>query len=311
MAVDADRPTRTAHEVPPPERPMRRTWRIEALLSFPPIMRRPAVIIGSVIIGCMLFMAAFPSVVAGFFGDSDPRACDLANSRGRPQAGHPFGFDVQGCDLYNNVVYGARASLTIGIAVIAGTVAISVVLGCAAAYYRGWVDSVIGRAADVILGFPVLVGLVVILQALDRRTVWTISFVLVLFVWPSVTRIMRSTALAVVDLDYVRAAREMGAGPIRIVARHVVPNAFGPVAAISVLLVGAIITTESALTFLGVGLQRPSISWGVQLASAQDSFRTDPHLLLFPALFLTVTVLGFVLLGDGLRTDESARQAGG
>ena len=273
----------------------------------PAALRRPSAIIGGLIVGFMFFISLFPGFVSGLVGDSDPRSCNLADSKARPRSGHPFGFDLQGCDLFNNVIHGARASMQISITVIIGVMLISIVLGCAAAYFRGWVDTVISRLTDVILGFPVIVGLVIVLQSIQNRTVWTISLALVLFIWPSLARLMRSTALPIVDLDYVRAAREMGAGPVRIILRHVLPNAFAPVAAVGVLLIAGIIITEAGLTVLGIGLQRPTISWGVQLNSAQGSFNTDPHLLLFPSLFLTLTVLGFVLLGEALRNDETAR----
>ncbi|WP_420453766.1 ABC transporter permease [Ilumatobacter sp.] len=278
-------------------------------VAVPDFLRRPTGIIGAAIVGFMIFISIFPGFVSGLIGSSDTRDCSLADSKARPRSGHPFGFDTQGCDLFNNVIHGARASLQISITVIVLVVAISVVLGCAAAYFRGWVDTVVSRLSDVILGFPIIVGLVVILQALQNRSVWNISFALVMFAWPSLTRLMRSTALPIVDLEYVRAAREMGAGPIRIIARHVLPNSFAPVAAVSVLLIASIIITEAALTVLGIGLQRPSISWGVQLNSAQGSFSSDPHLLMFPSLFLTLTVLGFVLLGEALRNDETARRS--
>ena len=205
------------------------------------------------------------------------------------------------------MVYGARASVTIGVLVTAGTVFVAVVLGCLAAYYKGWVDAVVSRLTDVVLGFPVIVGLVVVLQTLQSRGVLTLSAVLVLFSWPGTTRLMRSTALSVVDLEYVKAAQGYGSGPVRTIIKHVLPNAFGPVAAISVLMVGTVVTVESALTFIGVGLRRPAISWGIQLSSGQEAFRTDPHLLAAPAGLLTFTVLAFVMLGDSLRTDETAR----
>jgi len=249
----------------------------------------------------VLVVAAFPGAFAGWFGHGDPRVCTLRDSGAPPRSGHPFGFDTQGCDLYANVVYGTRSSVAIGLVVTAGCVVVAVALGCLAAYYRGIVDGVISRTMDVFFGFPSLVGMVVILNTIPERNVLVVSAVLVLFAWPGMTRIMRSSALAVVELDYVKAARGLGAGPLRVIVRHVLPNSFAPILVVASLGIGGIITAESALTFLGVGLRAPSISWGVQLNLAQDAFRSDPHLLLFPALFLTLTVLAFVTLGDALR----------
>jgi oligopeptide transport system permease protein len=266
-----------------------------------PQLARARVLLPAAAILVVLVMAAFPAAFAGWFGHGDPRACNLTDSGQPPRAGHPFGFDIQGCDLYSNVVYGARASVSIALLVTSGCVVISLVLGCLAAYYRGWVDSVVSRTIDVFFGFPALVGQVVILNAIHRRSVPVVSAVLILFVWPSFTRLMRASALATVELDYVKAAAGVGAGPWRLLTRHVLPNSYTPLMVVSTLAIGGIITAESALTFLGVGLQAPSISWGVQLNSAQDLFRTHLHLLVFPSLFLTCTVLAFVLLGDALR----------
>jgi oligopeptide transport system permease protein len=261
------------------------------------LLRKPRIAIPLGVVVLILIVAAVP----GLFAHTDPRACDLGNSGTGPIAGHPFGFDIQGCDLYSNVVHGTRSSVTIGFTVTAGCVLIALVLGCLAAYYRGAVDALISRTMDIFFGFPALVGQVVILNTLHKRNVVVVSAVLILFAWPAMTRLMRSAALATVDLDFVKAARGLGAGPVRVIARHVLPNSFAPILAVASLGVGGMITAESALTFLGVGLRAPSISWGVQLNQAQDSFRDHPHLLLFPSLFLSVTVLSFVMLGDALR----------
>jgi ABC-type dipeptide/oligopeptide/nickel transport system permease subunit len=264
-------------------------------------LRNPRISIPAGVVLLVLLVAAVPSAFAGWFGSGDPRACDLNNSGAGPGAGHPFGLDIQGCDLYSNVVYGTRSSVTIGFSVTAGCVLIALLLGCLAAYYRGIVDAAVSRTMDVFFGFPALVGQVVILNTLQKRNVLVVSAVLILFAWPAMTRLMRSAALATVDLDFVKAARGLGAGPIRVIVRHVLPNSFAPILAVASLGIGGMITAESALTFLGVGLRAPSISWGVQLNQAQDSFRDHLHLLLFPALFLSVTVLAFVMLGDALR----------
>lgn len=264
-------------------------------------LRRPRVTVPAAMVALILLVAAFPALFAGWFGNGDPRACDLTRSREGPQPGHPFGFDLQGCDLYANVVHGTRSSVLIGLLVTLGCVVIAIVLGTLAAYYRGIADILISRTMDIIFGFPSLVGMVVILTAVPQRNAYTVSAVLILFSWPGLTRLMRGSALACVDLDYVRAAAGMGARGLRTMIRHVVPNSVTPLLVLASLSIGGVITAESALTFLGVGLRTPAISWGVQLNLAQDSFRNDPHLLLFPALFLSFTVLAFVLLGDALR----------
>ncbi|MEV4105222.1 ABC transporter permease [Nonomuraea sp. NPDC049649] len=265
------------------------------------LRRRPAFLLAAAVCAVVCLMAAFPQLFAGWFGAGDPRACDLARSGQPPVAGHPFGFDIQGCDLYANVVYGARSSVLVAVIATAGMLAIAVLLGCLAGYFRGWVDAVIGRIMDIFFGFPALVGMIVILQTLSVHNELTVAAVLVLFGWPPLARVMRGSVLETATSEYVAAARGVGATTPRILLRHVLPNSFGPVAVLTGLNVGAVIASESALTFLGVGLRTPAISWGVQLNTAQQYFTTAPHLLIFPSVFLTVTVLGFVMLGDAMR----------
>jgi ABC-type dipeptide/oligopeptide/nickel transport system permease subunit len=131
--------------------------------------------------------------------------------------------------------------------------------------------------------------------------VFTVAGVLIVFGWPALTRVMRSSVLSASSQEYITAVRGIGAGPWRLVTRHVIPNAIGPAAVLASLSIGGVIAAESALTFLGVGLQTPAISWGVQLNTAQQYYTTNPHVLIFPALVLSITVLAFVLLGDALR----------
>jgi ABC-type dipeptide/oligopeptide/nickel transport system permease subunit len=273
----------------------------EGRLSPVPMLRRPSVLLPLSLVLLVCLVAAFPRVFAGLFGHGDPRVCNLLNSSGGPQAGHPFGFDIQGCDLYANVVHGTRASVSIAVLVTAAAMVVALVLGALGGYFRGWTDAVISRTMDIFFGFPALVGMIILLNTISSRSIWTVSAVLAVFSWPPLTRVFRSSVLSTGNLDYVTAAKELGSGHTRILLRHVVPNSIGPLAAILSLNVGAVITAEAALTFLGVGLQSPSISWGVQLNVAQRYFTTELHLLIFPSLFLSVTVLAFVLLGDALR----------
>jgi len=153
----------------------------------------------------------------------------------------------------------------------------------------------------VFFGFPFLLGALILLTSFSERSIWTVSFVLALLGWPTLARLMRSTVKSVIDVDYVLAARGLGASNWRIITRHILPNAVTPVIVLSTLNIGAFIVAEATLTFLGVGLQYPAISWGLQLSAAQSSFTVSPHLLIFPSLFLGVTVVSFVLLGDVVR----------
>ncbi|MGF2949298.1 ABC transporter permease [Microbacterium alcoholitolerans] len=271
---------------------VRRAWR--ALLI-------PRFVLPGSVIGLLVVISLFPAPFAGLFGHGDPRQCDLARSGAEPEPGHPFGFDVQGCDLYANVIYGANPSITIGIVVTVSAMVIAVVLGLLSGFYGGWFDNVLGRVTDVFYGFPFMVAAIVILTAIGTRNVATVCITLAIFSWPTMTRLMRSSVMSAKNMEYVRAARALGASSSRLMLRHILPNSIAPVIVLSSLSIGGIIAGEAGLTYLGVGLQPPAISWGLQLNTAQNYFNSHPHLLLFPSLFLSVTVLAFVLLGDAVR----------
>lgn len=275
--------------LPPPQGPLRA------------MLRRPLFVFSASGVLLLCAIAAVPGAFAGWFGHGDPHACDLDHSGQGPAAGHPFGYDIQGCDLYSNVIHGTRSSLSIGLLTTALTLLTAVVLGCLAGYFGGVADLLISRVMDVFFGFPMLIGMIVVLETFQVHSVVSVSLVLALFSWPVLTRIMRASALAVRGLDYVTAAREVGAGHLRILVRHVLPNAFAPVAVLTSMSIGGVITAEAALTFLGVGLRAPALSWGVQLNTAQQYFTDHLGLLVFPSLFLSFAVLSFVLLGDCLR----------
>jgi oligopeptide transport system permease protein len=261
------------------------------------LRRNPLFIAPAVVIALFTVMAVFP----GLFSRTDPRACDLSHSLLRPSARHWFGYDLQGCDYYARVIHGARVSMTIGIATVAGTALVAVVLGTLAGFYGGIVDTLIARVTDVWFALPTLLGAIVMLAVLGGKGLPQLTLVLVLFGWPTMTRLMRSAVLTVRDLEYVTAARALGAGDLRLMARHVLPNALAPVIVYGAIRVGIVIAAEATLSFLGLGLQLPAISWGLMIAGAQARLLSAPHLLLFPGLFLSVTVLAFVLLGDALR----------
>jgi ABC-type dipeptide/oligopeptide/nickel transport system permease subunit len=253
--------------------------------------------VGAVLVAVMTLIALFPAV---FAGGRDPRSCDLAFSREGPQAGHPFGFDIFGCDYYANVIYGARPSIAVGVLVALASMIIGVAVGSAAGYFGGWIDSLMSRVTDIFFAIPFLLGAIVILISLQSRNVFTVSFAIAVLSWPVLTRLMRSSVLSVRNQDYVMAAKALGAGTPRILGRHVMPNAIAPVITFTTVTIGSAISLEATLTFLGVGLEPPAISWGLQISNAQNYVLSTPHLLLFPGLFLSLTVLGFLLLGDAL-----------
>lgn len=261
------------------------------------LVRKPTFIVSAAITLVYFVMAVAPQLFTGV----DPMACTLNLSGAEPAPGHPFGFDLQGCDYLANVIYGARASITIGLAVTATSFVLSAVIGALAGYFGGALDGVISRVADIMFGLPFIVAAIVVLNMFPQRSIWSVAFVLIIFSWPGGMRYMRGSVLKVRNLEFVQAARVLGSGHLRILASHIAPNSLTPLIVLKTLEIGGVIAAEAALTFLGVGLQPPAISWGLQLSAAHDQWQAHPHLLVFPSIFLSVAVLAFVMLGDSLR----------
>lgn len=266
------------------------------------LRRNPLFIGAALVIVVFTVMAIYPKAFTWFYpGQQDPRVCNLADTVGRPSSTAWFGFDVLGCDYYSNVIYGARVSMTIGLstAFFAGIVA--VVLGSVAGYYGGRIDTVISRITDVFFAIPTILGAIVILNALGTRGLFQVTLVLVAFGWMTMLRLMRSATIERRDADFVDAAKALGAGAPRVIWRHILPNAIAPVLVYATITIGVIISVEASLSFLGVGLQLPAISWGLMINRSFNRILQVPHLLLFPGLFLSVLVLAFTILGDALR----------
>jgi ABC-type dipeptide/oligopeptide/nickel transport system permease subunit len=262
------------------------------------LRRRPMFIISGILILILALMAIWP----GLFTRVDPRDCNLADSLLRPSGEHWFGTDVQGCDYYARTIWGARVSITIGVLVTAASTLIAVVLGSMAGYYGGIVDTLIARLTDIWFAIPTILGGIVILRSVfTTRGLLQVSLVLIVLGWPTMLRLVRSAVMATREMDYVDAARALGVRNFRIIRRHILPNAVAPVIVYATITVGVIISAEAALSFLGVGLQLPAISWGLMISVAQNRILTAPHLLLFPGAFLSVTVFTFILMGDALR----------
>ncbi|MFH1329321.1 MAG: ABC transporter permease [Actinomycetota bacterium] len=262
------------------------------------LRRRPMFIISGILIVILALMAIWPTL----FTRGDPRACNLADSLLRPSGEHWFGTDVQGCDYYARTIWGARVSITIGVLVTACATLIAVVLGSMAGYYGGIVDTFIARVTDIWFAIPTILGGIVILRSIfSTRGLFQVSLVLIVLGWPTMLRLVRSAVMATREMDYVDAARALGVRNFRIIRRHILPNAVAPVIVYATITVGVIISAEAALSFLGVGLQLPAISWGLMISVAQNRILTAPHLLLFPGAFLSVTVFSFILMGDALR----------
>jgi len=261
------------------------------------LRRQPVFLISAALILILVVISLFP----GLFATHDPRECNLINSLELPSSQHWFGTDLQGCDYYSRTLYGTRVSISIGIIVVFFVTIIAVIGGSISGYYGGAVDSVIGRITDIWFVIPTILGGIVILSLIRSRGIATVSLVLIVLGWATLLRLVRSSVLAVKANDYVDAARAMGASNTRIIVRHILPNAIAPVIIVSAIYVGVVIAAEAALSFLGVGLQLPAISWGLMISTAQQRIITAPYLLVFPGAFLSVTVFSFILMGDALR----------
>jgi oligopeptide transport system permease protein len=267
---------------------------------------RPMFWISLALIVLFVLMAIFPQL----FTSKDPTFADLTKARRLPSSEAWFGYDAQGYDVYTRTVYGARASVSVGILATLFTLIFGSAVGIIAGYRGGWLDSVIGRIAEIFLAIPLFLGGLLFLFTFPNQVdtpfaiaVGKVAFVIAILAWPTITRLMRASVLQVKPNDYVQAARALGASPWRIINSHILPNSVASVIVVSTINLGVFISVEASLSFLGVGLQPPVISWGNMIsdASGLGLIRAAPHMLLFPSVFLSLTVLSFIMLGDVVR----------
>jgi oligopeptide transport system permease protein len=266
------------------------------------LRRNPLFWISMVLIVIFAAMAIAPWL----FTDTSPREAILADAREKPNSQEWFGRDSQGYDLYARCIYGARASILVGVFSALGVMVLGSFFGLISGYSSGWLDALVGRVAEIFFALPLLLGGIIILTSLPDSDVYLIIVfkvvaVLVVLGWPSIFRLMRSSVLQVKPNDYVQAARALGASPFRVVTSHILPNALGPVIVVTTINLGVFISVEASLSFLGIGLQPPTVSWGVMISDATRTMSSAPHTLLFPAVFLSLAVLSFIMLGDAIR----------
>jgi ABC-type dipeptide/oligopeptide/nickel transport system permease subunit len=252
--------------------------------------------------GGVIVLLAVMAIAAPIFARHDPFGVDLVNSLQAPSGSHWFGTDIQGRDVWARLVYGARVSLSVGILSQSIALTLGVVLGLLAGYYGRWIDELVMRLADVTLAFPTLLLLIALVAALQPSL--GIVFITIGVVgWAAMARIVRGQVLVVRELEFVQAERALGSTDLRIIAKHILPSVVAPVVIAATLGVAGAIMAESSLSFLGLGVQPPTPSWGSMIADGRDLYqlRHAPWTSLFPGLAIGAAVLGFNLLGDALR----------
>ncbi|MGC2424033.1 MAG: oligopeptide ABC transporter permease [Nitrospirota bacterium] len=258
--------------------------------------RNPLALSGAAVI-LFLFIIA---VLAPLIAPHNPDLINTAQILAPPASGHLFGTDDLGRDVLSRMVYSARISLAVGFVAVGIATVIGIIIGAVAGYYGGWVDSTLMRFVDIMLCFPTIFLILAVIAILGP-SIWNIMIIIGLTSWMGVSRLVRAEFLTLKERDFVVAAKAVGARDTRIIFRHILPNAMAPVLVSAVLGVGGAILIESSLSFLGLGVQPPTPSWGNMLTAGKDNIEIAWWLSLFPGMAILVTVLGYNLLGEGLQ----------
>lgn len=261
--------------------------------------------------GGVVVLLVLLAIAAPLVSHHSPFAIDLIHSLEGPSTSHWFGTDIQGRDVWARLVYGARVSLSVGIVSQGIALTLGIILGLISGYYGKWIDEVVMRLADVTLAFPTLLLLIALVAALQPSL--TVVFITIGVVgWAGMARIVRGQVLVVRELEFVQAERALGAHDVRIIIKHILPSVVAPVVIAGTLGVAGAIMAESSLSFLGLGVQPPTPSWGAMIADGRDLYqlRHAPWTSVFPGLAIGAAVLGFNLLGDALRDAIDPRAAG-
>lgn len=272
-------------------------------MRIPTILRNSSLVLGALITLFIVICALF----APYLATHGVNEMDMRNRFAGPSLQHWLGTDNFGRDLWSRLVFGARVSLSIGLISVGGAALIGTTVGLFAGYLRGWVDLLLMRITDIFLGFPAIV-LALALIAVLGPGIFNISVALIAVFWTEYARVVRSTTLVLREQNYVQAAQALGASPLRIIFREILPNALGPIIVLASLGLGTAIIAESALSFLGFGLPPPTPTWGWTLAYGTRFIRDEPWLSIISGATIMITVLGFNLFGDGLRDILDPRQ---
>jgi peptide/nickel transport system permease protein len=260
------------------------------------ILKNPLALTGLIIIGIISIMAIFAPLIAPF----DPDAINVKNILLPPSSSHLMGTDGLGRDVYSRMLFGARISLLVGIVAVGIATIIGIVLGAIAGFYRGWIDTIIMRLVDIMLSIPTFFLILAVIAFLTP-SIWNIMIVIGLTSWMGVTRLVRAEFLSLRNREFVLASQTLGAKDSRLIFRQLLPNSLTPIIVSSVLGIASAVLVESGLSFLGLGVQAPQASWGNILTDGKEYIEFAWWLSLFPGLAILITVMGYNLLGEGLR----------
>jgi ABC-type dipeptide/oligopeptide/nickel transport system permease subunit len=261
-------------------------------------------VIGSIFVLLLILIAIFAPWIAPYHPSNDI----FSGMRGvSPTSEHPLGFDHLGRDLLSRVIFGSRVALIVGLVSTGIAVVLGVIIGATSGYFGGWVDTILSRVVDTLMAFPIL-ALLVVLAAVLGPSLTTTVVVIGVTGWARFARVVRADVLSIKAEDYIMAARATGVSHARIIFQHILPNVLGPVIVLASLGIGGIIILEASLSFLGLGIRPPTPSWGGILADGRPHLLRFPHIAFFPGLMITLTVLAFNFVGDGLRDALDPRQ---
>jgi peptide/nickel transport system permease protein len=246
------------------------------------------------------------SLLAPWIAPYDPSRIDLTQVLVAPSSAHPFGTDQLGRDVLSRMIWGARISLKVGFVATGIAILLGAILGAVSGYYGRWVDAVIMRFVDIMLCFPAFFLILAVIAILEP-SIWNIMVIIGLTGWMGITRLVRADFISLKERDFVLAARVIGASDLRIIFVHILPNAMASILVAATLGIAGAILTESALSFLGIGVQPPMPSWGNILTAGKDNIDIAWWLSLYPGLAILITVLGYNLLGEGIRDSLDPR----
>lgn len=270
------------------------------------LSRRKDMTVASVFLGILILI----SLVSPWISPQDPNAADLSSKNSAPSCGHLLGTDYLGRDILSRIMVASHTSLLISFGVVSISLVIGISMGCIAGYYEGYADEIIARLIDVFLSFPGIIFALTVMSILGTG-VMNLIIALSLVQWSSYARLMRGQVLSVKKNEYILSSKMIGSSDFRIILKHIIPNCIAPVIVLATIDIGHVILSISALSFLGIGLPSEIPEWGAMLSTGKAYLRTSPYQTVFPGMAITLFVVIFSILGDGMRDILDPQDTGG